>query len=93
MAFILIRPLATHQAESITTINALAGDKILSSYPIYKQLNLGRDNSSLSSAAMYAYIDSIRTLSNVANTAISSAADVAEIRGIEAQFVADLNNL
>lgn len=76
--------------EVVTSINIKAGIKITALYPIFKQLNLAR---SLDATTMYAYIDSIRDLSNVANAAIGLAINVSEIRAIESQFTADITLL
>ena len=87
MAFVITKPIADHRTESIASINAQASDKITALYPIYKQLNVAHTVDAL---PMYAYIDSIRDLSNIANTAIGLAVDVAEIRAIESGFITGL---
>ena len=82
--------MVTARKDANIKINKEAWNKITALYPIYKQLNLSRTTDA---TTMYAYIDSIRDLSNVANTAIGLAVDVSEIRAIESQFTADLQNL
>ena len=90
MPFILTKPLKTHKTESISKVKALAGDKILSVYPIYKQLNIARTEEA---PTMYAYIDLVRSLSNLATDSITSAIDIIEIRAIETKYTIDLGCL
>lgn len=86
MAFILTKPLNEQKQEFIAEVNKLAGDKILIKYPIYKQINLGREPQSQETIDMYAYIDGIRNHSNEANNGIILATSIAEIRALVDQF-------
>ncbi len=79
--------------RTITKVNNQAGIKITSLYPIYKQLNISRNPTSQEALAMYLYIDSIRSLSNIANFNITSAAEVSQIREIETGFTTSLSLL
>lgn len=86
MAFIITKPLIEHKMDSITKVNASAGLKVTSIYPIYKQLNISRTPESPEAVAMFTYIDSIRSLSNIANFSITSATDIAQIQEAETNF-------
>lgn len=90
MAFAITRLLSTHKQEAITEINTLAGDKITALYPLYKQLNVAR---TADAQVMYAWIDSIRLLSNATNDGIALAETVSEIRALESQFSEQLDLL
>jgi len=82
--------IVTYRKDASIKINKEAGIKITTLYPVWKQHNVER---SPDAPVMFAYIDSIRDLSNIANAAIELAVDVAEIRMIESQFTTDLQNL
>lgn len=64
---------------TLKEINSLASSKILSQYPIYKQLNLGRDSTIAEAITMYAYIDTIRNLSNITTEEVNSKATAEDI--------------
>ena len=90
MAFVITKPLEEHKIEAIARVNAKAGDKITILYPIYRQLNIGREPTSSEAITMYTYIDSIRDLSNTATNSINLATTVAQVREIEATFTTSL---
>lgn len=76
--------------NSINIINSKAGDKILTTYPMYKQINLGRVPYTNETLAMFTYIDTIRTLSNIATNSITLATTVVQIREAEDTFATSL---
>lgn len=76
----IIRP------RKILEIKMIATDKTLARYPIHKQLNIGRDPTSLEAIEMYAFIDGIRDSSNIAEDAISTALTIEEIESIVDAF-------
>lgn len=93
MPFIITKPLDEQKQEFIAEVNKLAGDKILSLYPIYKQINLGRTPEAQETIDMYAYIDGIRNHSNEANNGIILTTSIAEIRVLVDQFKSYLESL
>jgi hypothetical protein len=105
MAFEITRPLQQHKDEATSNINALAGEKILTRYPQYKQANMTARAVELQSLnqvgsiewlaiqAAWDWVKIIRTASNTANSAIVTAATVSEIRLIENNFVTQLQTL
>jgi len=71
------------KADTIIDINTLAGDKITSKYPIYRQINIARTTEA---EAMYVWIDSVRAAAQAAKTEIGAATSIADIRAAEAAF-------
>lgn len=71
-------------------INQLASQKILSKYPIYKQLNLARTDDA---QVMYSWIDNIRNLSNIANANIETSTTLEQINAIVDNFKTELGNI
>lgn len=67
-------------------INRLAGDKILSQYPTYRQINYNRDPTAQATIDMNLWIDGIRAESNIATSSIDLATDLATIEGIVEGF-------
>ena len=86
MAFIITRPLEEQKTEAILKIKELSSDRITSSYPIYRQLNISRLPYSEEAIAMFANIDNIRNASNLAESGINSATTVSEIRAVVSGF-------
>ena len=86
----VIKTLDELKVDAVLEINRLAGDKIILIYPIYKQLNIGR---SVDAPLMWAWIDSVRDLSNAENSAVNLAADSASIQSVIAGFKAALEML
>jgi hypothetical protein len=86
MAFIITRPLEEQKTEAILKIKELSSDRITSSYPIYRQLNISRLPYSEEAIAMFSFIDDIRNASNLAESGINSATTVSEIRAIVSGF-------
>jgi hypothetical protein len=86
MAFLITRPLEEQKTEAILKIKELSSDRITSSYPIYRQLNISRLPYSEEAIAMFAFIDDIRVNSNLAESGINSATTVSEIRDIVSGF-------
>lgn len=82
--------LQTIQSDGNKQINQLASQKILSKYPIYKQLNLARTEEA---QVMYSWIDNIRNLSNIANTNIEASTTLEQINSIVANFKTELGNI
>lgn len=82
--------LQTIQTDGNKQINQLAGQKILSKYPIYKQLNIARTDEA---SAMYSWIDNIRDLSNIATANITQAVTQEEITAIVDNFKIELGNI
>jgi len=74
-------------------VNRLAGDKILLSYPTYRQINYNREPTAPATIEMNLWIDAIRAESNLANSSIDSAIDLATIEGIVDGFKAYLAGL
>lgn len=74
-------------------INSMAGDKILSNYPTYRQMNYNRDPTAQATIDMNLWVDGIRAESNVATSSIDSATDLATIEGIVEGFITYLANL
>lgn len=83
-------PISELKLLNTEAINNIASDKILSVYPYYKQLNIARTTDA---ATMYAWIDNIRSLSNVATSSINDATDSQTIYGIVADFKTELDNI
>ena len=77
MAFAIKRPIEQHQQEAIEEINKLASDRILSRYPVYKQLNNSRTNEAIT---MWPWIDNIRDLAKVAKNAVMVANNITAIK-------------
>lgn len=102
MAIIMTKPLADLKQAATDRVNALAGEKILSVYPDWKQRNmtarmveLVRDGQAGSTegqqlAAVWDWIKSVRAASNVANSAIASATTGADIHAAEQRFKTSL---
>jgi hypothetical protein len=82
-----------YQAKMLKIVDQSARDKILLRYPIYRQLNFGREPSSQEAVAMYAYIDSIRNESNITNEAILNASNKLEIETHVSDFDLFLSNI
>lgn len=78
------------QNKAIEETNQLASQKILSKYPIYKQLNLARTDDA---QVMYSWIDNIRNLSNIATANIEQAVTQEEITTIVDNFKTELGNI
>ena len=76
-----------------TIINNMAGDKILSNYPTYRQINYNREPAAPATLAMNLWIDGIRAESNVTTSSIDLATDLATIEGIVEGFITYLANL
>jgi tRNA splicing endonuclease len=93
MPFIITKPLEIQKQEFILEVNKQASDKILSKYPIYKQLNLSQDQTSSECISMYAWINQIRTLCNKTKDSITTATNMPEIKQIEAEFSNKLSTL
>lgn len=87
MVFIITKPLTQHVEEAVVVINQLACDKIVASYPIYKQLNIARTAQAYD---MYVWIDRIRVASNNACEASQQVSSVAELRAIETVYTEQL---
>lgn len=82
--------LQTIQSEGNKQINQLSSQKILSKYPIYKQLNIGRTPEA---QVMYDWIDNVRNLSNIATANITQAVTQDEITTIVDNFKTELGNI
>lgn len=82
--------LQTIQSDGSKQINQQASQKILSKYPIYKQLNIGRTPEA---QVMYDWIDNIRNLSNIATANITQAVTQDEITTIVDNFKTELGNI
>ena len=67
-------------------VNSIANEKILESYPIYRQLNLGRDPTTSEAITMFNFIDNIRNESNISNDQLLNASTIAEMEDIVSQF-------
>lgn len=93
MPFIITKPLDEQKQEFISEVNSIAGVKITDSYPLYKQINLGRLPDSAETIAMYSFIDSVRNASNTASASINSASSITEIRVAVDQFKETIANL
>jgi hypothetical protein len=105
MAFIITKPLEEHIQEATAQVNKIAGDKILSLYPQYKQANmtaryveLMKLNELTSTEAseievIWRWIKAIRGQSNVANTKIAVSNSVVEIRNITGNFISFLDSV
>ena len=78
------------RVNSTEKINQFASQKILSKYPIYKQLNIGRTSEA---QVMYDWIDNIRNLSNIATASIAQAVTQEEITPIVDNFKTELGNI
>ena len=63
------------KTRSIDLVNKQASDKILSKYPIYKQINLSHDQSAPETITMINYINAIREQVHFAENNISIAID------------------
>lgn len=81
------------KTRTIDLVNKQASDKILSKYPIYKQLNLSQDQASSECMSMYTWINQIRTLCNKTKDSIALATNVPEIKQMEAEFTNKLSAL
>jgi hypothetical protein len=86
MAFLITKPLEEQKTEAILRIKQLSSDRIISSYPIYRQLNISRLPYSEEAIAMFSFIDDIRNASNMAESEINTATTVSEIRDIVSGF-------
>ena len=82
--------LQTIRADGNKQINQAASQKILSKYPIYKQLNIGRTPEA---QVMYDWIDNVRNLSNIATANITQAVTQDEITTIVDNFKTELGNI
>jgi hypothetical protein len=90
----ITKPIAQLQQDAINSVNTMAGDKILSSYPMYKQVNLAARYAALdkmSEEAVYIesvwqWIESIRALSNIACVQIRQTNDMKTIRIISDNY-------
>lgn len=78
------------KADAVKQINHLASQKILSKYPIYKQLNIARTDDA---QVMYSWIDNIRNLSNIANANIETSTTLEQINSIVDNFKTELGNI
>lgn len=78
------------KADSVKQINQAASQKILSKYPIYKQLNIGRTPEA---QVMYDWIDNVRNLSNIATASIEQAMTQEQIDSIVDNFKTELGNI
>jgi len=67
-------------------VNALASDRILIKFPFYLQNNIGRNPTSIEAISMFAWIDSVRALANIAKVEISTASNMVEIRAAMSTF-------
>lgn len=85
--------LDTAKTDYKVEVNKLAGGKILSNYPTYRQMNYNRDPTAQATIDMNLWIDEIRAESNVATSSIDSATDLATIEGIVESFTAYLASL
>lgn len=97
--------LDAYKTTSTTYINTLAGSKILSVYPLHKQMNftarwselvLLNETSSaeaLAIKAVWDWIKAIRKESNDANTAITAATSIEAIEVEKQLFIATLSSL
>ena len=88
----ITKPLLTHKLEYITEVDSLASVKILAIYPFYKQHNVSRTPLSEEAVVMYAYIDGIRSLAQVAKATISIATSTIEISRAVDSFILSLSN-
>jgi hypothetical protein len=78
--------LETTRAMMISKVNTIAREKIFDQYPIYRQLNIGRDSTTIESNLMFDYIDNIRNESNISNDQLLNASTIAEMEDIVSQF-------
>ena len=78
------------KADAVKQINQAASQKILSKYPIYKQLNLARTDEA---QVMYDWIDNIRNLSNIANANIETSTTLEQINSIVDNFKTEVGNI
>lgn len=84
-------PINKQKEATTILVNKLASDKILTIYPMYKQINLGRTPDSTEAVTMYAYIDLVRSLSNLTNTIINSSTTVESVRDVVESFKLQLH--
>jgi len=82
--------LETLKITNIVEINKLAEVKILTTYPLYLQINLGREPTSLLTTTMFDWIDSIRALAQTTKIAINAAPSIVEIRDAVSTFTDNL---
>ena len=80
------------KADAVLEVDSSAGVKILAIYPFYKQHNVSRTPLSEEALAMYAYIDGIRSLAQVAKATISIATSAVEISRAVDSFILALSN-
>jgi hypothetical protein len=92
MAFSITKPIEEHRIEEITRVNTLAGEKILTKYPQYKQanmtaraielqsLNLVGNPEWLAIQAAWDWVKTIRTASNEVNVVIQNVTNIAAMR-------------
>ena len=85
--------LETARIDYKAEVNRLAGAKILSAYPTYRQINYNREPTAQATIEMNLWIDDIRAESNIATSSIDSATDLATIEGIVDGFTAYLAGL
>lgn len=74
------------QTDSKQEVNKIAAPTIIIKYPMYKQMNIGRDPSSPEAIAMYEWIDGIRAESNRINTLIDNSNSIEVIKELVTQF-------
>lgn len=82
--------LQTIQSEAIVQVNQLSSQKILSKYPIYKQLNIGRTPEA---QVMYDWVDNVRNLSNIADANIETSTTLEQINSTVDNFKTELGNI
>jgi hypothetical protein len=82
MAFLITKPLEKHKAEYIERINQIASDKILLNYPLYKQLNILRENDDVVKSLMASFIDTIRSFADEAKISIGLSDSIPEMLSI-----------
>ena len=85
--------LSTVKANTQSLVNVVAGEKITSKYPEYKQRNILASNDTEFITATWDWINSIRNLSNTTNDAINNAQNVQEIENIYQHFLSNLTEL
>lgn len=73
--------------ENISQVKLISGNKILVSYPIYRQINLAREPSTEAAITMHGFIDNIRNLSNISEDEILQATNVDAVQTALDDFI------
>jgi hypothetical protein len=98
----ITKPIAELRQDAIRQVNTLAGDKIVSVYPVYKQANMTsrylqlnnpNEQEAIAIKQAWQWIAAIRDTSNMVCVAITQANDMANIRALVASYSADLSAL